>query len=141
MTGDEAEPLSPYFGDYPNGAYWSAVTSQSRGDNEAPDYTVTGDVIRFMWDYGVRIPLWTDGGLLPSKPEWLRTALGLSDPLIEDLRAWGDAMNELDGRRIVPEQAYLELDERAHDLIARLRSELDPRFTVVYKPWDVTYLP
>lgn len=138
MNGPDQSPLPRIFGD-PNGAHWSVDPPPGWVESEQLDFTVTGDVIRFMWDYGVEVPLWTEDGLVPSEPEWLRTALGLSDPLIRDLADWGRVMNELDGRAVVREGSYRNLDRQAVELMARLRDELDPRFTVVYKPWIVVY--
>ena len=118
----------------------SAADSAHRpgvADDVAPELGVDGDVIRFMWDYGVTVPLWTDHeGLLPDDPEWLRGALGLSDALIEDLRAWGAAMGYLDANpRLRTGRAYRDLDQRARGLVARLEEELAPRLTVEYRPW------
>jgi hypothetical protein len=106
-------------------------------DDDALDVTVSGDVITFMWDYGVVIPLWTDwDGLLPAEPEWLRTALGLSDSLIHDLSTWGTAMGHLDADPpLRTAQAYRHLDQQARELVVRLRQEVGSRFTVTYKPW------
>lgn len=124
-----------HLGDFPHGAYWSAERREPTED-DVDDYTVSGDVIRFMWDYTVVVPLWSEDGLLPEKPEWLRVALGLSDPLIHDLSEWGRAMNTLDGDpRLRTEQAYRDLDVRARELVERLQQEVGARFTVKYKPW------
>ena len=115
-------------GDYPHGAYWSAERRDQ--DDEGPeDYTVDGQVIRLMWDYGVRVPLWDAAGLLPEEPEWLRVALGLSDGLINDLNDWGHDMNWLDGAQVRSRQ-YDALDLRARELADRLQRELGSRFTV-----------
>lgn len=100
-----------------------------------------GDAIRFMWDYGVTVPLWDREGLLPDDPRWLRKTLGLSEHLIRALSAWGKDMNSADGTPWAQrskgerEQAYRELDERALDLVDRLRRELVPRLEVTYKSW------
>src|SRR4051794_29773461 len=77
---DERPPM--HFGDYPDGAYWSADRQLALGrgaerhaatdDDEPVDHTVSGSVIRFMWDYGVRVPLWDAEGLLPEESDWLR---------------------------------------------------------------------
>jgi hypothetical protein len=70
MRHGRAEGATPYIGDYPDGAYWSALPAESSG--ETPEhYTVSGDVIRFMWDYGVSVPRWDREELLPHEPEWL----------------------------------------------------------------------
>lgn len=74
---DERDPPPMHFGDYPHGAYWSAERREQ--DDEGPeDYTVDGQVIRLMWDYGVRVPSWDAAGLLPEEPEWLRVELRAS---------------------------------------------------------------
>lgn len=129
--------LPPHLGAYPDGAYWSAEPPPGYVGDGEPDFSVDGDVIRFMWDYGVVVPLWTDGdGLLSDEPEWLRRALGLSDLLIHDLREWGIAMNNLDGNPALgTESAYRDLDEQARGLVDRLQRELGSRFTVKYQPW------
>lgn len=89
-----------------------------------------------MWDYGVRVPLWDETGLLPEEPAWLRDALGLSAPLIEELARWGEEMDAVDAApsRRTPE-AYEQLDRRARALARRLQDELGARFTVRYRPW------
>lgn len=132
---DDAPPPR-YVGDYPQGWYWSAEWHAGIDEPEPADHTVSGPVIRFMWDYGVRIPLWDAEGLLPEEPEWLRGALGLSDPLIEDLRRWGADMDALDaapGRRTT--EAYDDLDTRARELVQRLQQEFGSRYSVEYRPW------
>ena len=60
-----------HFGDYPHGAYWSAER-RDQGDEGPEDHTVDGQVIRLMWDYGVRVASWDAAGLLPEEPRWLR---------------------------------------------------------------------
>lgn len=134
-AGREAPPK--HFGDYPNGVYWSAEPPPGHVDDDKADVTVTGDVIKFMWDYGVVVPLWTDwDGLLPEEPEWLRTALGLSDPLIDDLGKWGTAMDHLDANPpLRTKEAYRDLDQQARELVVRLQREVGSRFTITYKPW------
>jgi hypothetical protein len=137
--GDVAQPPPPgNIGDHPGGGfYWSAERPAPHAPDDDRTYdTVSGDAIRFMWDYGVEVPLWSEEGLLPEDPEWLRDALGLSDPLIRDLSAWGRAMNALDGDpRLRSNQAHAELDLRARELVERLRLEIGGRFTVTYLPW------
>ncbi|WP_162794485.1 hypothetical protein [Nocardioides houyundeii] len=135
--------LPPHLGDYPNGAYWSAVRVEPVTEGEEDDYDVPpiGDVIHFMWDYTVNVPLWDAEGLLPEEPEWLRRQLGLGNKLIEALTDWGSRMNHLDGTPWGQksdaewEQAYRDMDARARDLVERLRRELGTRYRVVYKPW------
>ncbi|MBE7324002.1 hypothetical protein IEQ44_04980 [Nocardioides sp. Y6] len=131
--GDE---LPRHLGDHPHGAYWSADAPP--GDHDVKDVPhVPEGPIRFMWDYGVRVPLWDDSGLLPEDPAWLRDALGLDDALILDLARWGHDMDELD--QAAPEHrtdaAYAALDTRARALMARLERMLDGRFVVTYQPW------
>lgn len=137
VVPDNDERRAPlHFGDYPDGAYWSAERLPKAAEDEPADHTVSGVEIRFMWDFGVRVPLWDDDGLLPEDPAWLRTALGLSDPLIDDLTRWGTDMDALDAapsRRTT--EAYDALDVRARELAERLRQELGPRLSVTYKPW------
>ena len=116
---------------------WSAFPPPGYVEPEEPDYTVEGDTVRFMWDYGVVVPLWVSGsGLVPDDKEWLRRALGLRYPLVSDLRAWGEAMEELDANPgMRTEEAYAELDRRARLLVERVREALGPAFTVTYVPW------
>ena len=137
MDDADREPPPEHFGDYPHGAYWSAYPPPGYVEPDEPDYTVHGETIRFMWDYGVVVPLWIEwDGLVPDEPEWLRRALGLSDSLINDLGEWGDAMEHLDANPpLRTGQAYRDLDERAKALVARLQQEVGSRFTVTYKPW------
>jgi hypothetical protein len=121
--------------DGPSDAHWSAGRRLTAED-ESADHSVRGPVIRFMWDYGVRIPLWDAEGLLPEEPGWLKATLGLSDPLIDDLTRWGREMEALDAapRRRTP-IAYEALDARARVLVERLQRELGSRFTVRYQRW------
>ncbi|MFC7500488.1 hypothetical protein ACFQRR_00430 [Nocardioides sp. GCM10030258] len=105
-------------------------------NDDALEFTVAGDVIKFMWDYGVVVPLWDATGLVPEEPAWLREVLGLSDTLINDLTDWGNAMNHVDAKPpLTTEQALADLSRRAKELVDRLQRELGPRFTVRYKPW------
>lgn len=124
----------PYLGD-PNGAHWSAIRPPGVPDDDELDFTVRGDRIRFMWDFGVVIPLWVEGGAVPREKEWSRRALGLSSALIDDLAAWGNAMEHLDGNpRMRTDEAYADLDRRARELVGRIRDEVGERFTVTYQP-------
>lgn len=82
-------PPPAHLGDYPHGANWSADRPPAAEEDGPVDYSVSGPVIRFMWDYGVHVPLWDADALLPDEPQWLRQALQLSDSLIEDLTRWG----------------------------------------------------
>lgn len=115
---------------------WSAFPPPGYVEPEEPDYTVECDTIRFMWDYGVVVPLWVEGGAVPDDKEWLRRALGLSHPLVRDLRAWGEAMNHLDANpSLRTDAAYAEMDRQALVLVERLRTVVGERFTVTYKSW------
>lgn len=102
-------------------------------------YSIDGDQIRFMWDYGVSVPLWTDEGLLPDEPEWLRESLGLSDTMIDGLTRWGEAMEarDADPHPDSPawQQAGEELDRKGRELADSLQRELGSKYTVTYTPW------
>ncbi len=97
---------------------------------------VEGTQIRFMWDYGVTVPLWDAAGLLPDDGAWLGAALGLDAALVDDLRAWGEAMVNLDANpRLGTPKAFRDLDRQAKKLVARLQDELAGRLTVTYVSW------
>lgn len=97
---------------------------------------VEGTEIRFMWDYGVTVPLWDATGLLPDDQEWLGAALGLDGSIVDDLRAWGEAMENLDANpRLGTPKAFRDLDRQAKKLVARLEDELAGRFAVTYVSW------
>lgn len=140
MDGTRDEPPPPYFGDHPDGAYWSAVRPDDAVDEE-DEPAVAGDTIQFMWDYGAVVPLWDAEGGMPDDPAWLRAAMGLSDALIEALTAWGTEMNRLDSVRweVEPrsswEREYRAADARARELVGWLRREVGDRYRVVYRPW------
>ena len=109
-----APPPSPYFGDYPHGAYWSAVRSEVPFDtDEDEDYTVGGSHLRIMWDEDAG-PLWASDGLLPDDPQWLRRALGLSDSLVADVLSWLSDMTALHSGQLVTDWAdqTRRLDQR-----------------------------
>lgn len=136
MTRDD-EPLPRFLGDHPHGAYWSADPPPDGPEVEDVPHVPEGP-IRFSWDYGVRVPLWDDSGLLPETPAWLRDAFGLDDELIGDLTQWGHDMNELDGEpRLRTTSAYAALDARARQLVVRLERAIGDRFAVKYRPWVV----
>lgn len=136
MPDNDGGPPPKHFGDYPNGSYWTAEGPTGSAEDDALDFTVEVDSIKFMWDYGVVVPLWDGNGLVPQEPKWLRNALGLSDALIRDLRDWGTDMDHLDTNPpLRTENAYLELDQRGRVLVDRLRAEVGSRFRVLYKPW------
>lgn len=136
MPSSDDAPPPTYFGDYPLGAYWAAERDTPGDEEEPADHAVSGPVIRLMWDYGVRVPLWDAEGLLPEDPEWLREALGLGDPLIEDLRKWGLDMEALDAspsRRTT--EAHEALHARARQLVRRLQEDVGSRYRIVHHPW------
>lgn len=115
-----------YFGDHPDGFYFSAARHAEPEELEE-DYSVGGSDLRLEWDeFGG--PLWsTEDGPLPDDPEWLHRALGLSDSLIADLLQWQDDMGA--PRQRHPQQT---LDERGELLAVRLQSEVGSRFKVRY---------
>src|SRR5215213_10850535 len=127
MERNADDPPPPYFGDYPHGAYWSAFRQDSSvdDDGEAENFTVEGTRLRIMWDEGAG-PLWGVEGLLPDDPEWLRQALGLSNSLIADLRAWVSDMDAARERG----QSQAPLNHRALQLTERLQTEVGSRFRV-----------
>jgi hypothetical protein len=129
MAPNEDDAPPPYFGDYPNGAYWSAVLRDGAVDaSTEDDFDVRGTRLRIMWDEGAG-PLWGEEGLLPDDPDWLRQALGLSDSLIADLLQW---VRDMDAARDRGEsQAFL--GPRALELVDRLQSEVGTRFTVTFR--------
>lgn len=140
-TDDEPLPSAhlgalPIARAYPYGAYWSADRPVGVEADEPVDYSVSGSVIRLMWDYGVQIPLWDAHGLLPEEPEWLGEALGLSARLIDDLKQWGFDMNEVDAApRRRTKEAYEALNLRGEELTNRLQQEVGSRYRVRYHPW------
>ncbi len=82
-----------------------------------------------MWDEGAG-PLWGDEGLLRDDAEWLRQALGLSEPLIADLLAWVRDMDAARDRG----QSQAPLNPRAVHLTERVRTEVGSRFRVRFHP-------
>lgn len=132
---EDPERPPPYFGDYPHGAYWSALVPQGEEGPEEEDYTPLpeGSELRVMWDETAG-PLWSDEGMLPNEPEWFRRALGLSEPLIADLRLWLNDMTTFQfgpvaqDRRVRQEQ----LDQRGRELAHRLKAEVGSRYRVRY---------
>lgn len=106
----------------------------STGERSAAE--VAGDELRLMWDFGVTVPLWDAEGLLPDDRDWLTAALGLDAVLVDELRAWGEAMAHLDADpRLGTPKAFRDLDRQAKRLAARLQDELGDRLTVTYVPW------
>ena len=106
----------------------------STGERDAG--RVEGTELRFMWDYGVCVPLWDTEGLLPADPAWLQAQLGLPGDLVADLHAWGGAMAHLDANpRLGTPKAYRDLDRQAKKLLVRVQDALAGRFTVTYLSW------
>lgn len=125
MDGRIDDP-PPYFGDYPDGVYWSAVRPDNYVEPEE-DFSVEGTNLELMWDQ-VGGPLWADEGLLPDDPEWLRRALGLSESLIADVLEWMRDMEALDRY-----ESRTPLDNRGQQLAERLQAEVGTRFHVTFR--------
>lgn len=89
----------------------------------------SGSVIRFAWFVPTgQVQLWDAGRVTPKDERWLRLVIGLSDALIQELKAWTEARDALDsGRRKLDETSAVTA--RADDLVARLNDYLHPRFT------------
>ena len=95
-----------------------------------------GGTIMFMWGDGVVIPLWAGDGPLPQEPARLRADLGLSEQLMSDLIVWAQDMQSAYTYEPIVTPAESAVRNRAQDLLARLRSELDGRFTVILEPGE-----
>lgn len=67
VMDDDPKAPPPYLGVYPNGAYWSALPAESPY-KEPKAHAVSGDVVRFMWDYGVSSHSGTGRGSFLTKP-------------------------------------------------------------------------
>jgi hypothetical protein len=135
MAINDDGPVPPLLGRKSDG-HWSVETSSGIQQEQTADYSVSGPVIRLMWDYGVELPLWDADGLLPEEADWLRQALGLSDRLIDDLRAWGLEMERLDAEpRQRTEDAHEVMKLRGQELALRLQQEVGSRFRINYRPW------
>ena len=95
-------------------------TEDAEGEREpAP---VEGPEIRMMGEWGVTTPLWDANGPLDEDPDYLSRELGISQQLIADLAAWGEAWEtDLDPA---------EHNEQGRRLFARLQAEINPRFRV-----------
>jgi hypothetical protein len=126
----------PYFGDYPHGAYWSAIRpegAEERAVSTEEHFSYEGTSLRIMWDEGAG-PLWGDGGLLGDDAEWMRRALALGDALIDDLLAWMQDMSALHHRPAVGDwqEQSQRLDSRGEALAERLKAEIGARYRVWY---------
>ena len=125
---DGPPPL--HFGD-PDGFHWSAAVRPDESEDEVESYEVVGDIIRFMPDDSVTVPLWDATGLLSEDPVWLNGALGLSPELVRDIASWDQDWNApgAGGQHFPLEQhrqRQRRLDAEAVELVARLRAELPP---------------
>lgn len=122
----------------PSGLHWAAHAPDGHPSEQTDvlDRGVSGKVIRFMWDYGVLVPLWDQEGLLPEEREWLRRVLLVSEELITDMTAWGDYMNRLDGEpSLRTDESWAEMNRRGQALAERLQAELGSNYIVQYKAW------
>ena len=130
FMGDQERP-PPYLGEYPDGAYWSAVAPEGTQTSDEEDSVVEGSELRIMWDEGAG-PLWASDGLLPDDLEWLRRALGLSDSLVADLLTWLSDMNALhSGAHVADWRARgQQLGERGRRLAERVQAEVGTQFRV-----------
>jgi hypothetical protein len=131
---EDQERPPPYFGDYPHGAYWSAVAPEgAQASDEEEDCTVEGTELRIMWDEGAG-PLWASDGPLPDDPAWLRRALGLSDSLVADLLTWLSDMTALHTGLPVADwrERGRQLDKRGRELAKRLQTEVGTRYRAWY---------
>ncbi len=131
------ERPEPYFGDYPHGAYWSAIrpeAAKARAVSTEEYFSYEGTSLRIMWDEGAG-RLWGDGGLLGGDPEWMRRALALGDALIDDLLlTWMQEMSAVHHGPVVDdwqEQSH-RLDSRGEALAERLKAEVGQRYRVWY---------
>jgi hypothetical protein len=128
------ERLEPYFGDYPDGAYWSAVRpegAEKRVITPEEQFSYDGTSLRIMWDEGAG-PLWGDFGLLGMDTEWMRRALGLSDALVDDLLTWMRDMSALHYGSANDDwqEQKRRLDSRGDAMAERLRAEVGVRYRV-----------
>lgn len=92
-----------------------------------------GSALRVMWDETAG-PMWGDEGLLPEEPEWLRTALGLTESVVTALGNW---MSDMTAFRFGPrtedwQARQQQLNERGDELAKRVQEEVGPRYRVRY---------
>lgn len=142
MSGSDEGDFPLRLGDGSGGPYWSAeplpwTAADERAERARP---VHGRLLRFMWDYGVRMPLWDDEGLLPEDDDWLRESLGVDRDLIRALRRWSLEMIEIDAAEPSDDseertRRYEQMDAAARDLVERLRDQVDGALTVAYERW------
>lgn len=138
MAGEDEEGPPLYFGDYPHGAYWSAVVPEGAAQPVVSDeeyFSYEGSLLRIMWDEDAG-PLWGEEGLLGEDAEWMRRALGLSDSLIADLLTWMSDMAALHYGPSVADwrERGQRLDARGRGLAERLQQEVGSRYKVWYHP-------
>jgi len=103
-------------------------------DDDYWEPPVEGSVLRVMWDENAG-PLWGDDGLLPEEPEWMHSALGLSDSLIADLLQW---MSDMTGLQFGPlvgnsQLRQQQLRDLGADLAQRLQAEVGTRYRVRFR--------
>lgn len=91
-------------------------------DHDDAEPPVEGTRIRLMGEYGVTMPLWDEGGPLPNDPEYLHRELGISAALSRDLAVWGEAWDS--------DADPTEHAAERRRLLARLKAEISPRFTI-----------
>ena len=116
--------------------------------------------IRFMWEYGVTVPLWDDEGLMDEDE------VPISAVLRADLEAWSDRLDRSippevhddrfdhrpvvrslvgagraarrlvrPARRRAREAERLEIERLGAELAKRVQHELGPGHRVTYVPW------
>lgn len=86
----------------------------------------------FAWDYGVTVPLWAEGGLLPDDPEWLAEHLRLSPRLVEKLASYGREMERLSPNGL---NLSRRMRAKAEGRMCEVENELGDRYAVAYRPW------
>lgn len=152
--GPEGEPRSPYFGDYPDGAYWSAHRDdppddlpRGTGPRRRAPWASTEERtpanpyrVRMFAEIGCDFALWGEPDEPPptTRPDphdedgapGLEHELPLSAELRAGLRAWGLDFFRSDGgdRSVVMD----DFDERGFRLSRELQRQLGDRYTVEY---------
>jgi hypothetical protein len=88
-----------------------------------------GSVIRFLWFVsGAQVTLWDAGRVTSTDESWLRRVVGLSDTLIQELKAWSEARDALGSGHGKPDEMSA-VNAQADNLVVRLNHHLLPRFT------------
>lgn len=117
-------PLSPYFGNYPDGPCISAFPPPGVTLDDDDELRVVGTLRFRMPEDDVDFPLWDDDGPMPDDPEDLHAGVGLSAHLVADLSAWGAAWNQrrgLSSQELEAHRAGLRAEAVA--LVDRMRLE------------------